>query len=613
MAEAADTRAPVTVLDQALWRDLQQDTDEAAFGSGWLGLTCRQLPGAIGGVLLLSDGRGGFRASANWPDGSGISPSLARAAQAAADAGRAVVQPPEPGQSATSIALPLLIDGRVAAIAGLDATLAPPGRDARFVMRHLQWAGAWVRERLQTARVARQAAEAARLEVAVDLLAATLEQTALLPACRTAATEIAGRLMCERVAIGFVRRGRSKVAAISHSAAFGQRMTLTRLIEAAMDESIDQHAPVLVPPPADGPLVTAAHAALAAQHAPATVLTLPMMAGETLIGAITFERPVSQPFAQNEIEVAEAVAAILGPAFADKRAAGRWIVPQLGDLLARHARRLFGPRYLGRKLLVLAALGLVAAGYWVRIPYEVHAQARITGSVRRSVVAPFDGFLREAPLQAGDTAHAGDLLAAFDDRDLVLDRLRWVTERQVHTGEYDEALSAGKRADAVRLRSQIAAADAQIRLADEQLARTRLVAPFEGLIVSGDMTQSIGAPVRRGDVLFELAPLDDYRVDLQVGEGQVADVVRDQPGQLVLAALPGQVFGLAVERVTPVADAKDGAVTFRAEARLLEGSARLRPGMEGVARVRVGEARAVWVWTRPFLHWLRLATWSWWP
>ena len=33
------------------------------------------------------------------------------------------------------------------------------------------------------------------------------------------------------------------------------------------------------------------------------------------------------------------------------------------------------------------------------------------------------------------------------------------------------------------------------------------MAPIPGVIVSGDLSQAIGAPVERGQVLFELAPL----------------------------------------------------------------------------------------------------------
>ena len=310
-------------------------------------------------------------------------------------------------------------------------------------------------------------------------------------------------------------------------------MTLTKAIEAAMDEAIDQFALVLEPPPDDAVLVTSAHARLAGMHAPATVLTVPLLARETPVGAVTFERPVSQPFTPRAIALIEAVAAILGPALADKRLADRLLILRAADAGRAYLGSLVGPTHLGRKLALAAVAALGLAAYFVHADYTVHAHARVTGRVQRAVAAPYDGFIREAPVRAGDEVKAGGLLVALDDRDLVLERLRWVTERQVHLAEYDQAMSAGKRADVVRLQSEIDQAIARIHLVDEQLAHSKLVSPFDGLIVSGELSQSIGAPVRRGDVLLEVAPLDDYRVQLEVPEGQVADVAPGLRGTLV--------------------------------------------------------------------------------
>ena len=481
-------------------------------------------------------------------------------------------------------------------------------------MRQLQWAAAWVRERLRETETKRATESWVRLEAAVDLLAATLEQPTASAASRVAATELAAKLNCERVAIGFIRRGRTRIASISHSAAFGENIALIRAIEAAMDEAVDQFALVLTPPPDDAILVTAAHDRLGAMNAPATVLTVPLLRAERAVGAITLERPVDRSFTERDVALAEGVAAILGPALTDKRRADRLLLLRAADSVRAGFAAVLGRGHLGLKLTLLAVAALGLAGAFVRADYTVHAHARIAGTVQRAIVAPFDGFIREAPVRAGDVVKQGDLLAALDDRDLVLERLRWVTERQVHAAEYDQALSAAKRADVVRLQSQVAQADAQIRLADEQLAHTRLTAPFDGLVVSGDLSQSIGAPVRRGDMLFEVAPLNDYRVEMKVPESQVADVNAGQSGELVVAALPDQVLALTVRQVTPVADAEDGQMTFRADA-VLTGAepARLRPGMEGVAKIEAGRARVVWIWTRSFQHWLRLATWSWLP
>ena len=154
-------------------------------------------------------------------------------------------------------------------------------------------------------------------------------------------------------------------------------------------------------------------------------------------------------------------------------------------------------------------------------------------------------------------------------------------------------------------------ADAQIRLIDAHLARAVLRAPFEALVVSGDLTQSIGAAVRRGDVLFTLAPLDDYRVILNVDESQIGEIHAGFVGSLLVLSLPDEPFSFQVVRITPIAVAKDGLNTFRVEARLTETSPRLRPGMEGVGKISVDERRVVWIWTRSLLDWFHRTLWQW--
>ncbi|MEJ0068149.1 MAG: HlyD family secretion protein [Pseudomonadota bacterium] len=113
-------------------------------------------------------------------------------------------------------------------------------------------------------------------------------------------------------------------------------------------------------------------------------------------------------------------------------------------------------------------------------------------------------------------------------------------------------------------------------MVDEELARARMTAPFDGLVLSGDLSQSIGAAVRRGDVLFEIAPLRDYRVELLVHESQIADIVPGQTGELVAAALPDAVFPFTVERITPVAKPHEGRTFFAVDGRLTTVSERLR-------------------------------------
>jgi RND family efflux transporter MFP subunit len=229
------------------------------------------------------------------------------------------------------------------------------------------------------------------------------------------------------------------------------------------------------------------------------------------------------------------------------------------------------------------------------------------------VISAFDGYLESEHARAGDVVLAGGVLARLDSRDLVLERARRLAERSEIALEHARALALGERAQANILLQQDAQVAGQIGLIDEQLARSTIRAPFDGIVVRGDLSQQVGGALRRGDELFTVAPLDSYRIILRVDETRVADVAAGQGGRLVLTALPNEVLPLTVERLTPVAEARDGTTSFRVEASVDAPSLRLRPGMEGIAKIDVGERHLIAIWTRSLVDWLTLAVWRYWP
>ena len=209
---------------------------------------------------------------------------------------------------------------------------------------------------------------------------------------------------------------------------------------------------------------------------------------------------------------------------------------------------------------------------------------------------------------------AGQVMATLDDRDLRLERLKWATQRAKQQREYAEALAKQDFAKAQVLRTQIEQAEAQLSLLDEQLARLRITAPFDGIVISGDLSQQLGAPVERGNVLFEVAPLNQYRIVLKVDERDIVELQLGQTGELMLTSMPDRGFPFAIEKITPISTAQEGRNFYRVEARpTAEDSKALRPGMQGVAKIVVDERRVVWIWTHKVVHWFRLFIWSWWP
>lgn len=125
------------------------------------------------------------------------------------------------------------------------------------------------------------------------------------------------------------------------------------------------------------------------------------------------------------------------------------------------------------------------------------------------------------------------------------------------------------------------------------------------------MSQSLGAPVQRGQVLLTLAPRDAYRLILEVDERDVAELHPGQRGQLALAALPAQRLAFEITRITPIATATEGRNAFEVEARLDQALPTMRPGLRGVAKIEAGTRSLVGMASQPVIDWLRLAFWRW--
>lgn len=539
------------------------------------------------------------------------------ACMSAVDQLRPVARGEMPGQTRANgmmvAAAPLIV--KDIAVGVVVVEMQPNSQAAmRRAMRKLQWGSAWLRDRLRADESTREATRYAAAVEALHTVIAVAERGDFATATSAAVTDLATRFDCDRVALGLRRWRRTKVKAISHSAQFSKRMELVARLSATMDEATDQRAAVLWPDDGvEDTFATQAASVLAREHGAGHVFTVPLYAIDKFIGALTFERPTDKPFDLKQLEILEAVGTVLAPILDEKRRNDRWLITKAGESLLLQIKRLLGPAHLIRKLFLASVIGLVAFFWFAQSTFEVSAEARVIGTVERSIVPGFDGFIADAPVRAGDVVKQGDLLVRLDDRDLELERLRLVTQRQRQQIEFDRAVAARDRAEINIRQTMIDQANAEIALVDEQIERTRLEAPFDGLIVSGDLSQTIGSSVTRGQPLLTVAPVDAYRVTLQVDERMIADVAAGQTGALRVTALPDATFPIRVEKITPVATYAEGATTFEVEAVFLGEAAALRPGMQGAARIEIDERRLVAIWTKPLLDWFKITLWRWSP
>lgn len=573
----------------------------------WLAVQCQMIAGAKRAVVgLVAPGQDAFVPAATWPSTETAGAALASVAQAATSKQNPVIH--SLGQVGGLLAYPIVANERLLGVVAIEMPQASEAQQ-QTAMRLLQWGGVWFQVLLKERKLATRE----RLATVLELLASCLEHPSREAAATALATELATRLQCDRVSVGQRRGRRIQLHAISHSARFDRRGATAQLIEAAMEEAFDQQASVIFPTPERRIQVAYAHEKLANAEGIQANCSVPMSDRGEIVGVITLERNDGPEFSAGDVQLCERTADMVGPLLELKRRADRSVLGRAWDGLRFAGERSPQRAHWGLKLGLALTATLVLAVSQIDGDFRVNARASLVGETQRVIAAPQDGYIAEAAVRAGDVIRSGDILTVFDDRDLRLERLKYASQREQLVKEQRGAFAKHDRTDIAVLGAQIEQANAQLQLLDSQLERIRIHAPLDGVVVSGDLSQKLGSPVGKGEVLFEIAPLDRYRVILNVDERDVSYVAQGQVGNLALSALPGQIIPFTVTKLTPVSASLEGANVFRVEAELHQSSESLRPGMEGVGKIDIERRPLLWIWTRRLTDRVQLWFWSWSP
>ena len=593
-----------TGAQDAAWHRLVEADSAEQLCAAWLAVLCRELTPVRSGLVLLADGDGSFVPIAVWPPGRELShlSDIAREALGKREGVSA-----RDARGSASCAYPLLQGEQLRGSVVLD--LGNVGEaELAHAMQLVHWGAGWLLELFSQREQQLLRRRTVELGELLDLLLGAQGAASFREATLAIVNRLGQRFGCHQVQLGIDRRRSIRIVAVSHSAWFDERTGLVHLALQAMNEAFDQRTRVVWPQQgADSPVVSTAHRRYADESGSAAVCSLPLEAAGRVVGVLTLER--AEPFGADELQALDTAAAALASTVEMRREAAEGLLAHARRVGRRGLMRITDTSHPGLKLLfTFAAVALVGLAL-LPVGYRIAAPASVEGSLQRAAVAPFEGYLREAPARAGDIVKAGQLLARLEDKDLKLEQVRWEAELEVAQRKEREAMAAGNRVNQRLAAAQANQARAQLGLVTERLARVQITAPLDAVVVKGDLSQQLGSPVQQGQVLFELAPLDSWRVILKVDERDIALVQPGQAGELALSSIPGQTWQLTVRKLTPVSVAEEGHNFFRVEAELGSEAPKLSPNMEGVAKVAVGERSLLWIWTHRLVDWLRLGWW----
>lgn len=616
MTETSNQQAMSGKLDEATelpaWDSFVSAKNAEARCHAWLALVCARISGARAAAVLIKDlDDQTYIPMAVWPKASAGMGRLGGVVESVLRERRGTIKTITEPLSATHIAYPLVLGDEISGVVALEAVCT--AAEAGEIFREIHWASGWLANLLAGRELDDAIRAKERLGSVLATTAVALRHGKLQQALFEVASSLRQQFACARVAIGLAEQATVKLAALSEAASFEKHSSLVKAYQSAMDEAYDEGGPVHSPDSGDGKVrLSPRHEAMRQISGAGTALSFPLILNARCIGVVTLERE-ALPFSPNDLIWLDAFSALAGPIIEQRRIAEygalRRVLRDFSDILGK----IFGPRHLTWKAVTASVFVLTLLLVVLPIEYRVSAKTVIEGEVQRVAAAPFDGFVGAAYVRAGDTVKADQPLVQLDDRDLRIEEARWSSERDQYENRLREAMANHDLTAVQVVGAQLRQASAQLAMVNEKITRARLLAPFDGIVVSGDLNQQIGAPVETGKKLFEIAPLNSYRIILQVDEREIRHVQMDQAGRLVMTGIAGEPMDFKVAKVTPVATAQEGKNFFRVEAVLADPSPRLRPGMEGVGKIEVGSHSLWWVLTHGFTDWLILSLWTWMP
>jgi HlyD family secretion protein len=213
------------------------------------------------------------------------------------------------------------------------------------------------------------------------------------------------------------------------------------------------------------------------------------------------------------------------------------------------------------------------------------AEADLAQAVARSTEASRN-LDRIRSLQADGLATAADLDAARAGADGATAQ---VSSARAAVGRAQEVLSAATR--------RVTQARAQLRSAEDILAKTEVVAPIDGVVSRlrvrlGEMVV-IGIQNQPGTTLMTVSDLSAIDAEVKVAEAEVLRVAIGQPARVTLEAVPGRVFTGHVTEVgasaLPIVGVGAAAREFRVVVRLDQPDPGLRPGLTCDAEILTSE------------------------
>lgn len=616
--ELPESRDPAVLL-----RNLENFTGPVTEFWALVAETLARIIGADIGVVVekQNEGSGGWRLASAWPRVTHEAPLphafsavVSRLAEECLSSSPVIDKAPGNRQS-----------GHAAIIGVRIASLSPNSPCAAIFLRPGgENAGREAAERLKLLSIipsiyrANRALQKARTDLrqfgsVLDLMTLVTQQKRFLAGAMVLCNELAARHNCERVSLGWLKGGYVRLQAMSHTGRFDPKMQAVKRIEMVMEEALNQDNEIAFPPGDDATYISRDHETLSREHGVPFVCSVPIRIGGGPTAVLTCERN-ARAFDEADLSHLRLCADQVAWKLDDLYHRDGWFLVRWAKAARRGLGKVIGIEHTWTKMLSLLILAGILFLVFYKAPYRIEATFSLRSDRVAHLPAPFAGFIGRADVEIGDVVRSGDPLFSMETRDLELERSAAIAEGNRRVREIEKARAENALAE---MRISMAMAEqnrVRLEMIDLQLSQAVVTAPFDAVVVAGnngaEIKERIGAPVERGDVLLRVARLEDLYVESLVDERDIDDVTTDLIGEVAFASQPQLKFPITVNRIEPVATARDGNSVFLVRCQFSgKPEEWFRPGMGGLCKIDVERRSLLWIFTHRTIDFLRMLFW----
>lgn len=264
-----------------------------------------------------------------------------------------------------------------------------------------------------------------------------------------------------------------------------------------------------------------------------------------------------------------------------------------------------------RTLLVAAACAIVI--FFAAVPWPLRVEGNaVVAPVHSAQLQPeIEGVVSKVYVREGDLVARGQVLAELADWDVRAKLTQAQAKYQGTLLQVNRALAANNGAEAGVQRVQADYWKSEVERSQEELDRTRLRSPIDGVVATPHVENMTGRRLQFGDTFAEVVDISRAIVDVAIEDGEASLLRVGEPASIKLNSFPTRVFRGDVVIVSPKGTVQGESRVFFARVAVPNPDGAIRAGMEGRSKVRTGWYPAGYAFFRKPLLWLYSRIWTW--